>query len=86
MASRIDRLEEKKRQLEASIKQAKAKESKKTQAEQLRRKVLLGEAFFAAIEAGDVSPVLRDQVLNKYIVRPGDRAFLGLAPKPGDQS
>ena len=44
------------------------------------------EAFFAAIEAGDVPQTLRDQVLDKYVVRPSDRTFLGLAPKAGDKS
>lgn len=86
MATNLDRLEEKRRQLDEQIKKAKAKEAKKDRDEKHRRQLLYGEAFYAAIESGDVSRNLLDQVLDKYIARAADRQFLELAPKADDEA
>ena len=82
--SSLERLEAKKRELEAKISNAKAKLSQKTRAEDTRRKILVGAAIIAANSTEDprMPDALLASLLGEYITVARDRAFLGLPPLP----
>jgi multidrug resistance efflux pump len=82
--SSLERLEAKKRELEAKIANAKAKLSKKSRAEDTRRKILVGAATIAANNAEDprMPDTLLAAILGEYITTARDRSFLGLPPLP----
>lgn len=82
--SSLERLEAKKRELEAKIANAKAKLSQKTRAEDTRRKILVGAAIIAANNAEDprIPDALLGAILGEYITTARDRSFLGLPPLP----
>ena len=82
--SSLERLEAKKRELEAKIANAKAKLSKKSRAEDTRRKILVGAAIIAANNTEDprVPDALLASLLGEYITAARDRSFLGLPPLP----
>jgi len=82
--SNIERLEAKKRELEAKISNAKAKLSQKTRAEDTRRKILVGAAIISSNNADDprMPDALLASLLGEYITTARDRSFLGLPPLP----
>jgi septal ring factor EnvC (AmiA/AmiB activator) len=82
--SSLERLEAKKRELEAKIANAKAKLSKKSRAEDTRRKILVGAAIIAANNTEDprMPDALLASLLGEYITTARDRSFLGLPPQP----
>lgn len=86
---KLQKLELKRRELEARIQREKARLSSAARKADTRRKVLVGAAMIAANTAGDphVPDELLAHILGSYITDPKARAFLGLdAPSSGDDS
>jgi septal ring factor EnvC (AmiA/AmiB activator) len=86
---KLQKLELKRRELEAKIQREKARLSSAARKADTRRKVLVGAALIAANTAGDprVPDELLAQILDAYITDAKARAFLGLdAPASGDDS
>ena len=86
---KLQKLEQKRKELEARIQREKARLSSAARKADTRRKVLVGAAIITANTAGDprVPDELLAQILDAYITDPKTRIFLGLdAPASGDDS
>lgn len=77
---KLQKLEQKRKELEARIQREKARLSSAARKADTRRKVLVGAAIIAANAAGDhrVPDELLAQILDAYITDPKTRIFLGL--------
>ena len=77
----IEKLEERKRALELKLKTLRAQQQREERKKDARRKILIGGALISAVQAGKVSEELLGGVLDEFVTKERDRAFLGLAPK-----
>lgn len=78
----VEKLKEKKRQLETRIKKIESLEKSKKRKEDTRRKIIIGGAMLA-YAAGDPSAKERlYKILGKFITNPKDRVLIGLPSAP----
>lgn len=78
MSSKIEKLQEKKRQLEEQLKQLSQQENAKKRKEDNRRKMLYGIALDYCIRNNLITPDAFNNILNSGISSTRDRQFLGL--------
>lgn len=89
MATSIEKAQQRVTELEEKLKQAKAlkqkaeaiikaAESKRTRAEDTRRKILLGAAILAKVERGEWPKDKMLEMMNQQLTRADDRALFGL--------
>lgn len=74
----IEKLEQKKRALELKLKALKTQQKREERKKDARRKILVGSALVAAVEAGRVSETLFGQIIDEFVTKVKDREFLGL--------
>ena len=74
----IQKLEQKKRALEIKLKALKTQQRREERKKDARRKILVGSALVAAVEAGRVSEALFGQIIDEFVTKEKDREFLGL--------
>ena len=75
----IEKLEQRKRALEIKLKALKTQQKREERKKDARRKILVGSALVAAVEAGRVSEALFGQIIDEFVTKEKDRAFLGLS-------
>jgi len=89
MATSIEKAQQRVRDLEDKLKQAKAlkqkaearikvKESKKKRADETRRKILLGAMMLDQMEKNEATKTSVMGKLDTFLIRPEDRALFGL--------
>ena len=80
-ADQLDKLREKRAQLDARLKKLEAREKEKARKADTRRKVIAGAL---ALEHAEIDPEFGEKLhslLARFVNRPQDRALFGLAPK-----
>ncbi len=77
---KLEQLEERKRKLEAQIKQEKARENSKKRKEETRRKILVGSMVLAQVEKGEWPEDRLRKAMDEFLTRDQDRALFGLDP------
>ncbi len=78
----LERLRERKEQLEAKLKRLRHQQRYQNRKEDARRKFIVGAAVEAAVAGGDMEPELLERVLNQYITKARERKFMELDPPP----
>jgi len=85
MNEELERLAARKAQLEAKLKRLKVQQRHQERKDDARRKILMGGALAAAVRAEMVSEGLLFRILDTFVTKEKDRAFLGLPPREKDQ-
>jgi hypothetical protein len=75
-----DKLNALKARKQAIVARAKTLESKKTRAEDTRKKVLIGAAVLAQIETNPEAQERTKQMMDKFLTRDNDRLLFELSP------
>lgn len=76
MTTKLQRLLEKEAQLKAQIQQAKAAERTLERKKDTRRKILIGAAVMARVDAGDWPMADLLSMMDGFLSRPNERALL----------
>jgi len=89
--TKIERLQERKKQIQHQIQQEKNKESRKRKKEEDRRKILVGAYCLDLLSKGESVPEMTSKrelqkLMDEFLEREGDRALFGLLPKPKSDS
>jgi len=79
--TKLDRLTEKRQQLNAQIQAIKAKENQQKRKEDTKRKVLIGSVVMKMLETGEMPKERLMQILGTHLTRDADRALFDLEPK-----
>ena len=74
--SRLDKLKQRKAKLEAEIAKAETVERKAARAKDTRRKILVGAAILAELEAEPHLRTIVQEILNRRLTQERDRALL----------
>ncbi|MEO0707578.1 MAG: hypothetical protein AAF050_18195 [Cyanobacteria bacterium J06649_5] len=83
MSTKLEQLLQKESQLKAQIQKAKALERTKEKKKDTRRKILIGSAIMAQIEAGEFSEKNLITMMDTFLSRPNERDLFGLStPEP----
>ena len=83
--SQLEKLIQQKMQLDERIKLAKTKSNMKVRKQETRRKILVGAAILAAIEAGRVKKDSIIKLVDEFVTRDKDREFFGLEKRDGQE-
>lgn len=67
-------LEARKASLESRIAALRQQATQAARRDDSRRKILLGAAMIAAVDAGAIAPEIVQKLLSRFLTRPGDRA------------
>lgn len=78
---RIQRLEERKKTIDAQLREAKNRAKKKARAEDTRRKILLGALMLEEMDRDEAFAERVRAKLNRYLTREVDRELFGLPPR-----
>jgi hypothetical protein len=78
--SKLASLQQRKESLESRISDLKRAAANAARRDDARRKVLLGAAVLAAIDAGKTPPAPFVALLDRFLTRPGDRAVFATGP------
>jgi hypothetical protein len=82
----LDKLREKKAQIEAKLRKLEAREKEKARKADTRRKVIAGAL---ALEHAEIDPAFGEKLhglLARFVDRPQDRALFGLPPKVEEET
>ena len=79
---RIARLEERKRAIDAQLREAKAREKKKARAQDTRRKILLGALLLEEMDRDEKLAKWVRRKLPRYLKRDVDRELFGISSMP----
>lgn len=82
--SRLEKLEQQKRDIERKINEIKAKQNAAERKLETRKKVLLGALIMQQINDGKISQNDILAQLNDFLIRDADRQLFGLSPKVKD--
>ncbi|CAN5759743.1 hypothetical protein BH24DEI2_BH24DEI2_10490 [soil metagenome] len=77
----IEALRKEEERLKIKLRKLKAQQTAAERRDATRRKILIGSALLNAVDAGEVSEAFLGGLLNRYITRKRERAFLGLEPE-----
>lgn len=77
----IEKLKEKKRQLEARIRKIEAVETQKKRKEDTRRKIIIGGLVLAEAEADPKLKKWLDNAIERRVINDRDRELFSLSPK-----
>jgi len=84
--SKLDKLNEKRAQLNAQIQALKQKENQKKRKEDTKRKILIGGVVIKMLNSGEMPKDRLQQILDTHLVKDSDRALFDLQPKPKAKS
>lgn len=82
MSKELEKLEERKKQIEAKIKEIKSKENAKKKKDETRKKILVGAMVLAQVERGEWPESRLKEAMDKFLDRERDRILFGLPEKP----
>ena len=86
MATKLQRLLEKEAQLKAQIQQAKAAERTLEKKRDTRRKILIGAAVMARVNAGEWPEADLKMMMDGFLTRPNERELFDLDAADGDKA
>lgn len=77
----LEKLEQKKREIERKISEIRAKQSAEERKRETRKKVLIGAMILQQVNEGKYDKAHLTALLDDFLVRDVDRALFGLEPK-----
>jgi len=80
--SKLDKLNEKRAQLNAQIQAIKQKENQQKRKEDTKRKILIGGVVIKMLNSGEMPKDRLQQILDTHLVKDSDRALFDLQPRP----
>jgi len=80
--SKLDKLNEKRAQLNAQIQAIKQKENQQKRKEDTKRKILIGGVVIKMLNSGEMPKDRLQQILDTHLVKDSDRALFDLPPRP----
>ena len=80
--SKLDKLNEKRAQLNAQIQAIKQKENQQKRKEDTKRKILIGGVVIKMLNSGEMPEDRLRQILDTHLVKDSDRALFDLQPRP----
>jgi hypothetical protein len=84
MSKKLDELLKRKEQLEAQIRDARARKRAEDRKRDTRRKIVIGGAILAAVRDGKIEQIQLDSLLDQYVTSERDRELLRIT-KPVSQ-
>ncbi len=83
--TRLQRLEQKKKQVDAKLQQERSKEAQKTRKTQTRKKILIGSVIMNQVKQGKLSQDWLDRILDLGLTKNCDRRVFGLPEHPTEE-
>lgn len=80
--TRLAKLEERRKQIDAQIQQIKAREQQQERKRDTRRKVLIGAAVLEQVKSGRWPEERLHTMMDEFLTQDWDRQLFGLPPKP----
>ena len=82
---KLEKLLQKKKQLEAQIAVVKQREKAEERKKDTRRKILVGSVLMRMVEQGELEHDKLQKMLDRHLSRAQDRALFGLPPRAQDR-
>jgi hypothetical protein len=84
--SRLEKLREKKAQIDAQIKNVEARERQQARKDETRRKIIAGALALHHMENNPDGPFSKTllRLLDEYVIRSNERRLFGLSPLPDE--
>jgi hypothetical protein len=76
MTSKLETLQQRRKQLDAQIQAIKAREARNARALDTRKKIVVGGALFRAIKCGDVPDTILRELIEKHVSEKDKKMFV----------